>query len=311
MKIAIANGSQYFTELDATITLTFQFFQKVNMKIMLRFFCGLLLFSSLVACGNTTSKSKGILSEISGVWRAKGDGTMVSIIYADSKMRLLFGEDSIPVSLGEIDNNNKTANMNVILRTGKPGVWTIRQVWDKEKTSFHLQLTLHDGVQDELSFVRKISADDLNKIANAEARTQPGSIGNTAKAAEAATVNLPTAQAAPIQTTAVASGSATAVLATAQPVAVATSSPVAITWMPSFDCTKASTGAERLICSDKSLSEADVKLSQIYKAAANSASDKEGLKSAQSTWRKNERDACSDSQCMLAAYQSRIAQLSK
>jgi uncharacterized protein YecT (DUF1311 family) len=275
------------------------------MKTTFRLFATLVLLVFVAACGEkSSSSSAGILDEISGVWRAKGDGTMVSIIYAEKKIRLLFGDDSLPVSLGEVDNANKTANMNVTLINGKPGVWTIRQIWDKEKTSFHLQLTLHDGTQDELSFVRKISADDLNKIANAEARTRPGSIGDAAKATEAVTPAAPPTQAQPVPTPPV-------VAPVAEQAPIVPSAPASITWMPSFDCAKVSTGSERLVCSSKELSEADVKLAVAYKAATNISADKDSLRSAQNAWRKNERDACSDVQCMLGAYQNRLAQLAR
>lgn len=264
------------------------------MKTSFRLFATLVLLVFVAACGDkSSSSSAGILEEISGVWRAKGDGTMVSIIYVEKKIRLLFGDDSLPVSLGEVDNANKTANMNVTLINGKPGVWTIRQIWDKEKTTFHLQLTLHDGIQDELSFVRKISADDLSKIANAEARTRPGSIGNVAKETEAVTPTPIPPVVAPV----------------AEQAPIALIAPAPITWVPSFDCAKVSTGSERLICSSKELSEADVKLSVAYKAAANISTDKDSLRSAQNAWRTTERDACSDVQCMLGAYQTRLAQL--
>ena len=85
--------------------------------------------------------------------------------------------------------------------------------------------------------------------------------------------------------------------------------PKEITWAPSFDCTKVSNGAERLICSNKVLSEADVYLSQIYHAALKSSQNKEVLRREQNAWRKNERDACADVLCMAKAYQQRISQL--
>jgi uncharacterized protein YecT (DUF1311 family) len=310
------------------------------MKTLFRLFCSVFLIALLTACGEkSTQPTVGILDEISGVWRAS-DSTMVSIIYADKKVRLLFGEDPMPVSLGEVDNANKTANLNVTLANGKAGVWTIRQLWDKQKTTFHLQLTTHDGIQDELSFVRKISTDDLNKIANAEARTKPGSIGESVKTAQTVAATAPVVV-APVIATAPTPVIATPVAATAvveTPVAItpAVATPIAnavnpagpaapapertqsaptapgtMAWTPSFDCAKASTGPERLICSNKELSEADVKLAQAYKVAANTSSDKDVLRNAQNAWRKNERDACSDVNCMLAAYQNRTGQLSK
>ncbi len=283
------------------------------MKTIFCLFATLMLLVFVAACGDKPSSlSAGVLEEISGVWRANGDGTMVSIIYAEKKLRLLFGDNSLPVSLGEIDNANKTANINVTLINGKPGVWTIRQIWDKEKASFHLQLTLHDGTQDELSFVRKISTDDLNKIANAEARARPGSIGDAAKAAEAVNPAVLSAQAQPQPQPQLQPASIVPVVA---PVAVQAlvvpSTQAPISWAPSFDCSKVSTGSERLICSSKELSEADIKLAVAYKVASNISVDMDSLKSAQNAWRKNERDVCSEVQCMLSAYQTRLEQLAR
>ena len=80
-------------------------------------------------------------------------------------------------------------------------------------------------------------------------------------------------------------------------------------WSPSFDCAKASTGPERLICSSKELSEADVQLNQAYKAAINKSTNVNELKNSQRTWRKTIRDACSNSDCMLNAYQMRINEI--
>lgn len=83
-----------------------------------------------------------------------------------------------------------------------------------------------------------------------------------------------------------------------------------MTFSPSFDCAKASSGPERLICSNKDLSEADVKLAQIFRNALSKSKNKASLKREQAQWIKNNRDACSDSTAMLKAYQDRIAELS-
>lgn len=83
-----------------------------------------------------------------------------------------------------------------------------------------------------------------------------------------------------------------------------------ITFSPSFDCAKVSSGPERMICSNKDLSEADVKLAQIFRNALSKTKNKASLKREQAQWIKNNRDACSDSTAMLKVYQDRIAQLS-
>ncbi|MGD9686838.1 MAG: lysozyme inhibitor LprI family protein [Desulfobacter sp.] len=82
-----------------------------------------------------------------------------------------------------------------------------------------------------------------------------------------------------------------------------------MTFTPSFDCTKASTGAERMICSNQELAQADVGLAQVYKAALSKASDKAALKNEQGNWIRTQRDTCSDAACMLDAYQTRTTQL--
>jgi len=243
------------------------------------------VFLILLSC---TKSESNFLKEISGVWRAQQDGSMVTINHDNNKMMLAIGDNVIPVTVGAIDKDNKTVNLNVILATGKPGVWTLRQIWDKEHKTFHLVFTLHDGTQDDLTFVRTISTDDLNRFASAP------STGKTVnESASNATKAQPEAP-------------APAVPVTEQPQVSGQ-----IAWAPSFDCAKVSTGPERLICSNKELSEADVKLSQAYKAALNVSSNKETLKEEQNSWRKNERDACADVTCMTKVYQQRISQLSR
>jgi len=81
-------------------------------------------------------------------------------------------------------------------------------------------------------------------------------------------------------------------------------------WSPSFDCTKASSNAELLICSSEELATADVALAQVYEAVMSRTDDKQALKREQLAWLKNERDVCTDEDAMLKVYQERIEQLS-
>lgn len=265
------------------------------MKQLIQYAVLLVAISFLAACGD---KGSNLLEEISGVWRAQGDGAMVSLIYSDKKLRMLIGENAIPVSLGDMDNENKTINLNVTLNDGKPGIWTLKQVWDKDQKSFHLSFTLHDGTQDELSFVRKISTDDLNKLANAEARNKPASINNAATSAAA--VEAPPAE-------------VTAPSPAPDPVALPVSPPAdqQAVFSPSFDCAKASTGAERLICSNQELATLDVEMMSTYKRLADGNPDKNTLKKEQNDWMKNERNTCSTSDCMAKAYRSRIEDMER
>lgn len=134
--------------------------------------------------------------------------------------------------------------------------------------------------------------------------------------------STPPSDSAPAAAAATTAATSSAAVSVAAPIAPASEPPLASakpadyqdanpTFAPSFDCAKASTGPERLICSSAPLAEADVRMSQAFKAAVNVAPDKEALRSTQNLWRKSRRDACSDVACMLSAYKSREAELTK
>ncbi len=78
---------------------------------------------------------------------------------------------------------------------------------------------------------------------------------------------------------------------------------------PSFDCAKATTDAERMICSSRALSEADVRLAQVFQAAIARGADQQVLREDQGEWRRFERDACATEACMLDAYNQRYLDL--
>ena len=260
----------------------------------------------LSACGGTTSNDN-LLNDIAGVWRAQKDGAMITIANNDKKFSVLIGDDSIAGTVGDIDKENETVNLNVTLNTSKPGVWTFRRVWDNsDKTSYHLVLTLHDGMQDELSFVRKVSTDDLNRIANLNAKTSAGSISESVAVPNDMPDGATEADDYSESTTA----ETKPLPLPAQPAVETAHQNQDMSFAPSFDCNKASTGPERLICSNKALAEADVKMSQSYKAALSVSADKMSLKQEQKNWMSQVRNACSDATCMIDTYNNRLAQLS-
>lgn len=78
---------------------------------------------------------------------------------------------------------------------------------------------------------------------------------------------------------------------------------------PSFDCSKASNYTEKLVCSDKALAELDVKLASLYSQRRSESSDKDALRQAQIEWVKSSRK-CTDRECVVSAYNSRISSLS-
>ncbi|WP_303048756.1 lysozyme inhibitor LprI family protein [Luteibacter sp. 22Crub2.1] len=80
----------------------------------------------------------------------------------------------------------------------------------------------------------------------------------------------------------------------------------------SFDCSKASSQAERLVCSDPGLSAIDARMSDAYKSALNAAEEasKPRLLVEQRHWIRYVRDVCETSDCLQAAYTRRIELLS-
>ncbi len=75
----------------------------------------------------------------------------------------------------------------------------------------------------------------------------------------------------------------------------------------SFDCTKATTKIERMICGDAELSKLDEELNAAYKSAAQDNSQGTARRE-QKEWLKR-RNSCEDVTCLRDAYQARIAQL--
>jgi uncharacterized protein YecT (DUF1311 family) len=82
---------------------------------------------------------------------------------------------------------------------------------------------------------------------------------------------------------------------------------------PSFDCSKASSVDERMICSNSQLAAADVRLMGLYRqklASAGAGSAEEaGLKQSQRDWIKNVRSTCSTDACLAKAYDDRLNEL--
>lgn len=78
---------------------------------------------------------------------------------------------------------------------------------------------------------------------------------------------------------------------------------------PSFDCAKASTSVEKMICATPKLASADRNTAAAYKAKLTASVDKSGLKQQQANWRRTVRDICTDTACLESAYKQRLVEL--
>ncbi len=79
----------------------------------------------------------------------------------------------------------------------------------------------------------------------------------------------------------------------------------------SFDCEKASTNIEVMICSDTSLSQRDVELAKLYKEVLSkaTAAKKIEIRRGQRDWLKKSRNICLNSDCILSSYSDRSSEL--
>ncbi len=79
----------------------------------------------------------------------------------------------------------------------------------------------------------------------------------------------------------------------------------------SFDCAKANTKIEKLICGDAGLSKLDDELGEAYKHAIDQQDDKDRIVKEQKHWLKETLKLCQDTNCLKSAYRRRIGELTK
>lgn len=81
--------------------------------------------------------------------------------------------------------------------------------------------------------------------------------------------------------------------------------------MPSFDCSKAASVTEKLICSDAELAKLDSELAQIYAKAKEMAPDKAAFQQqSRDAWQRRE-EFCKDKECLEGWYYQRMFDLNK
>lgn len=95
------------------------------------------------------------LEKVSGVWLAGSDGTRISIDLSGNQKVLRISGSTIPVSIRDIDNKNNTIIFSVNLSDNRQVLWTLHQVFN-ESGQATLFLTIHDGAEESLSFIRKL-----------------------------------------------------------------------------------------------------------------------------------------------------------
>jgi hypothetical protein len=142
------------------------------------------------------SPATDYVSQASGVWAAE-QGGLITIDYRAGQLRFVIGDNAKLVKLGDVDVQNGT--INFLLKRAddnKEVIWTLHRISDSNGAAFHQKLILDDGTQEDLSFVRAITADDINRLANLYSRQ--GAVGDMQSAAhQLATPSAPASSATP------------------------------------------------------------------------------------------------------------------
>lgn len=77
----------------------------------------------------------------------------------------------------------------------------------------------------------------------------------------------------------------------------------------SFDCEKANSTVEKLICSTPEAASSDKRMAAAYVLAKENSSDAKALRTEQITWAKEVRNVCSDVACLIKVNETRIQKL--
>ena len=270
------------------------------------------------------AKKSALLTDISGVWNPDDNSGLWMLYYADNKFESVLGDSFMPVTVGDVDATNETVNLNLGTPDGQSHIITIRKVWDSAHTTFHLNATLWDGTQASLSFVRKVSSDDLNRIAQLEAALQHQAAQSSLASAVSATQAQPVPQ-SPSPVVAAPASDATdrpqSAASTASPAAPSAPTPAAsptaapgaagTTYQTSFDCGTAGSLPQYLICHDPTLAASDLSLAKVLEQARASAHDQQAFADrVRKQWNYRESH-CKDVSCLTTWYQYESTVLTK
>ena len=88
-------------------------------------------------------------------------------------------------------------------------------------------------------------------------------------------------------------------------IALAVPAPV----LAAVDCSREKSNAEKLLCSNPRLDEAEQRLALAFRGAMHRGADPKALMESQRVWVHDARDICNDVECMLKAYEERISDL--
>jgi hypothetical protein len=178
---------------------------------------------------------------------------------------------------------------------------------------FQPQIVGDNGEAFDLEFVRKLTPAETAEIERVHAHDGEAVAAENASAS--AQAQSESAESASLQASseATASSESTSSVSPAAPVAQEshTGNVSAVAVSPSFDCRRAGSRVEHLICDNPALAQADATMAALYRQSlAGSPGGVAALKGQQREFVKR-RDMCSDVACVQAAYEQRVRALSQ
>ena len=78
-----------------------------------------------------------------------------------------------------------------------------------------------------------------------------------------------------------------------------------------IDCSKVTSNADRLVCSNDRLAAAEESMARAYRGALRRGVDRDKLQRSQREWKEGIRDPCNDAACLERAYVERMSELNE
>ena len=124
-----------------------------------------------------------VLEKLTGVWMNKEANETIIFTHNDNRLSFYVNDRAIPIRIGDIDESNKS--VNIILLGKIETIATVKWVPDgNTENTYHLLLTLPSG-QEEIYFIRRVSIDDMNRLAVSNAGGDNKNSANSVTPSEA------------------------------------------------------------------------------------------------------------------------------
>jgi len=113
----------------------------------------LIIIAIVVALGfmySGCSETKSMMSEMTGTWKSDKNNEPIRINFAGKQKAIEIGSNTVPVKINNVDEGSYMVKIDATLANGNAAVWSLRQVWDDNGSSFTIKFH-HDGVEETLT----------------------------------------------------------------------------------------------------------------------------------------------------------------